>query len=309
MLLVKIKIHRAEEAQRVLERKLTLLGSFLSFMQSEKIFTPKNLAVWLDAPLKPMGGKLISRIENIGSYQPLALREQIRRIVGGQPATRVIAVIEGEVIDGGERYSSYIALYNQPRLRRVYGDMEFDIYPRGDVEGLYSLYLSSRDFRERLTRVVRQLGDSTPRPDKIVLGYSYDALSDLSESVLAYRSSLKELVVDIFKTIRAMGEESEEYMRLSKILTPYKEQFLARSILEEKRAIDVMKSIARDSGAELETEASAMIAGAEKDSIKRFIDLFTKEILDHVAKQLIDEDRLKKLFIEAIRSYRQAKLF
>ena len=189
MLLMKIKTTKrgVGDPWSVLGRKLDILLSFLASIQGERIFAPRSLAVWLDAPVRAMGGRLIGRIENIGSYRPLALREQIRRIVGGQPATRVIAVIEGEVIDGGERYSSYIALYNQPRLRRVYGDMEFDIYPRGDVEGLYSLYLSSRDFREKLDKAVRGFISSEKRwVERVVLGYSYDSLGDPTEAVAIY---------------------------------------------------------------------------------------------------------------------------
>jgi len=309
MLLSKIRIHRIEEAKNVLDRKLTLLSSLLSSLKSEGLFKYKSLSVWLDAPLRSMGGALIAERDNIAEYTPLGLINYIGYLVREQPALRLVISIEGYVISNGKEFPAYITLYNHRILRQIYGDIEFDAYHYGDVEGLYNLYLSSEEFRRKIVRVIEYLGKSTPRPDIIVLGYSYDGLRILSDNLVIYRPKIRDFIIDIFRTLRALAEDNPEYKKYAKLITPYKEEFLAKTILEVPESTRVLSTIASKSETQLSLSSSVLAAGLSENALRNFVDTFARDIIDKVAQDLIDEDRVRKLITSVIKAYGRTKLF
>jgi len=309
MLLSKIRIHKLEEARDVLDRKLTLLASLLFFLKSEGLFKYKSLSVWLDAPLRSMGGELIVKKDNITKYPPLELINYIKDLVKEQYILRLVISIEGHVISNGKEFSAHITLYNHRTLRQIYGDIEFDVYHYGEIEGLYDLYLLSKEFRKKIIRIIQHLGKSEPRPDIIILGYSYDGLRILSDNLVVYRSRPRDLIIDIFRTLRALAEDNPEYKKYAKLITPYKEEFLAKTILEVPESKRVLSSIASKSETQLSLSSSVLAAGLSENALRKFVDTFAHEIIDKVAQELIDEDRVRKLITNVIKGYGQTRLF
>lgn len=289
-------------AEEVFSNKLDTFTALLQTLVSEKLFQPKNLEIWLEATSEAEGGKLIFSYEIDIGYKPLGIKSLIRSMVKKhrEDILKLIVVLEGFFLE----HYAYIILYNVPELRRVYGDVELDVYP-SPSKGIYSiadLLKDNEKILKKMGQIVEHVGRLQPRPELVVLGIDPDALKDFTKRISFYSPDKKRLVVDIIRTIRfkAESEEDKNMQELLSIFSPYKEDKLARLMLEIKGFESRVKNLAQESDALVSLRKSVHFAGKTIDSGRRFYEKFLSEILVPLAQRLVGEEMLRRYLREII---------
>ena len=299
-IMIRLRASYREGVEQVFDNKLTLFVNLLSTLGSERVFRPLSLDVWQDAPVKALGGKPISAQQDVSRITPLGISNMIRGLVRGQPLQRINVVVEGVLYARGREFSAYIMLHNEPRLRRIYGDVEFDIYgDTPELDSLVDLYFLDEVLQRKLINICRQIGASSPKPDKVLLAVSPDAWVDVRERVVVFQVKPQEYITDLIRCIRwiATGNEEstvEEYKNLNSLIRPYKEDRFARYLWSIPEFRDLFKGLAERAGVYCELKHSILLAARSPEAPSRLFEGFISSIMDPLKQVLMNEERIKE---------------
>lgn len=307
-IMVRVKVSYREGVEQVFNNKLTLLVSLLSTLESEGIFRPLSLDIWQDAPAEALGGKPISVGQDVSKITPLGIRNMIRGLIKGQPLYRIIVTIDGVLYSKEREFSAYITLYNEPRLRRIYGDIEFDIYGDSpELDSLVDLYFQDDLLREKLISICRHIGTSSPRPDKVLLVTSPDAWIDVRERVVTFQTKPQEFITDLIRCIRWIatkgeGPEVREYKKFNSLIRPYREDRFAKYLWGIPEFRSLFRSMAEEAEMYCELTHSILLASKTPQSSTRLFESFINNIIDPLSQRITNEERLIKELENVVKS-------
>lgn len=287
----------------VFEMKLVTFTTLLSFLESEGIFKPQVLEVWRDSINESEGGtKLLERKLPEG-IKPLGIKSVISSAVKSFDPRTIIVRLEGTV----RNHAGFIELYNVPELLRIYGDIVFDVYsyPSKGITNALDVIIKE-SLLSKIQKIIEQIGMSQPKPDIIVLSKSIDGLWDFTERVSFYSPDKKRIVTDILRTLRVSVKRREELrsdkalMKLVNSITPYKEEYLAKLMFEERGFTRILKELARKASAKIVIKKSVLFMGENEGSGVMFYKGFVDRIIRPLAESLIGEDALRQLLKKII---------
>jgi len=299
-IMIKVKVSYREGVEQVFNNKLTLLVSLLSMLESEGVFHPSSLDIWQDAPMEALGGKPISVQQDVSKITPLGIRNMIRGLVRGQPLFRIIITIEGVLYSREREFPAYVTLYNESRLRRIYGDIEFDIYGDSpELDSLADLYFQDELLQRKLVSICRHIGTSSPKPDKVLLVMSPDAWIDVRERIVTFQVKPQEFITDLIKCIRWIATKSEEskvveYRKLYSLIRPYREDRFAKYLWSIPEFRNLFKSMAKEAEMYCELTHSILLAAKRPQSSARLFESFIDNIIDPLRQRITNEERLIK---------------
>ena len=68
------------------------------------------------------------------------------------PVDRFFSIVRltGSWKTDGDSFEAYVSISNDPRWQRVYGDIELNVYPRGNIRDIVDLLYANKITKERL---------------------------------------------------------------------------------------------------------------------------------------------------------------
>ena len=303
-LYIKMRIPRFGFAAEVLKSKIDVTATLLSYLSG--IFMPRRIELWRNAPSESLDGRVVKRIEiergSAASSISLLIDRMIKNI--SIEPIKTIIIIEGILNVKSDKEEkaipAYLAMYNNPEWRAVYGDIEFDIYPSRlfeKVNNLSDVYIMNADLRDKLNAVIRRLMSmGRGRVDKIVIGYSPDAINIITERVESTNPSGPSFIIDIIRTIRYEAEEmGYDYARkITTYIKPYKELVVASRLWRLREFKPFFESVMKVSNIHRDTYLSAglMLYTVDKEGFKKFHKIMVERFFEPFSAELIDLETL-----------------
>ncbi|UZE92409.1 MAG: hypothetical protein IB616_00925 [Methanosarcinales archaeon] len=249
--------------------------------------------VWINAPLKELGGELITKFEKITSP------EDVVKSVNEEQAENAIVNIVGVLKVDDNEYPSAIAIHNKKSFRKIYGDIEFDtsIKPIEDIlmenENLWVLVEKSLKTKIEGVKI-----------ESCHIGYSPDALIDVRERLFSYLCNSKDLVMDLIRTLKQEAEEDPTFRRYLKYFRPYDMGFLARKIDSFSEFNIFLTQLAKNSHIVKEEGNSISLRAKEKESFSNFYKNFRTDFLDSIKDEWPDEDQIAGILYRWVGKYK-----
>jgi len=302
-LYVKIRIPLMS-AEVVLRRKTELLTILYSMLAG--MFIPRAIEIWKDAPAEAFGGRVVKRREVKNDIKPTTIAILIDRLIKSanlSPLNIIVKIngilkikIDEEIIS----LPAYLSMYNVKEWRSIYYDMEFDIFPsrKYGFKTLADLYLSNNDIRDRLNTVIKKIMSAgMPRVDRIVIGYSPDAMYDIRERVETTHRIPSSIIIDVIRTLRLEAESFKSSSYANKLLLfikPYKEKLIASRLWALKEFKPYFEGLLKISMIKVDYSITKglMLYALKRESFAIFYDTIVSSFFEPLTEYLIDEEKL-----------------
>jgi len=303
---IKMKISGRLTAEEVFRHKSTILVTLVQTLEKEGLFKAQKLEVWLDSWIEAEGGKKLPLERKLDGIKPTEVLSFLSRLVQihRDRILRLVVLVEGILL---ETYEAYALLINVPELRRVYGDILFDVYadvPSG-IGGLIDV-IAEMNLYEKFNSIISYIGSIQPRPDIVVLAHDPDGFDDFGKRVSFYGKDKRRIVTDIFRTIKFRARAGmSEYEDLLKAIVPYREEKMASIMFEIRGFEHRLTELAKSSNASVSLTKSVLFLGNDVDSGQKFFEQFMNTIIRPLAEKLTKIDVIKQWLQEIISPYRR----
>jgi len=183
-------------------------------------------------------------------------------------------------------YLAYLKIHN-PILRRIYGDVEVDVYSRGRISCLAGILVNEIDLVKSLAQYIHNMKVSGVVLKKAILGFNTDSIDLLTEPAImrSYKTG-QALLNDLLKTLARRGrskEESKIYVKLR----PYKSEILISNFWKVKEFRKALKKIMKDLNITF-MPGSLTLVTSRPEKIVEFYSMIIKEYLKPLANQLME---------------------
>lgn len=285
------------------QTKVAVASTFLALVKDEGLFIPKSLTIWENTFNESEEGRLVREEKDISGWGSAGIRNYIISVVEKTalvPTHKAVVVIDGTIREGD--IPAYLTIYGPPSLSRIYGDVEFDVWPTSKVEGIAQLYYENSEVRTKLNDITAKiLGKIVGKTKCVVIGKTPDAVWNVLEWAFFYSPDKKLIITNMFKTVRYLAEGGiEELKPLANIIKPYKEELFAISLFEIREFTNKLIQMAKESDAQLELRKSVMFIAGNPQSSRKFFEKFKDEILMPLKEHLKDEEYIKKILRQII---------
>jgi len=249
--------------------------------------------VWINAPLKELGGELITKFEKIISP------EDVVKKVNEEQAENVIVNIVGIFKVNNNEFPCAIAIHNKKSFRKMYGDIEFDtsIKPIEDIlmedENLWILVENSLKAKIEGAKI-----------ESCHIGYSPDALIDVRERLFSYLRNSRDLIMDFIRTLKQEAEEDPTFRRYLKYFRPYDMGFLARKIDSFSEFNTFLAQLAKNSHIVKEEGNSISLRAKERESFSNFYTSFRTDFLNSIKDEWPGEDQIEGILRKWVGKYK-----
>jgi len=268
------------------ERKLKFTEFFQNFI--DRFFQPLKVQLWLNAPLEALGGVL--------TIEGRSLDEIFSAVHEIEDYDKSVVRIEGIFkLEEGLKVPAHLTLFNN-ELKKIYGDVEFDVYHLGDIEDISDIILESADFRTTLEHFFKEaISFKEAKIEKCVAGFTLDTLIDMRERVVLYSSAPPSFFEDLLRVLKLTAREEELGILLSHI-TPYKESVLARRVWSLREFQSFLSKKMKKAEIEMNVETSILLMAKNKDSFRSLYDDLFEGILLPAFRELPSDEEITGVF-------------
>jgi hypothetical protein len=250
-------------------------------------FKPRSIAVWKYAPLPELEGILLKEFPIHGEFVTREAADELSRYLQSQEfVDRFFSVIRivGMWVADGMSLTAYLTISNDPNWRRVYGDVEMNVFPEGDIRDLVDLLYRDKVTKERLVNFFlisfAEYNDEAHQIGGIYFTLGVASAEDLDLWHAVSLKSQSRFLTDSIARLKAVGGEDIEHK-----LNPYSIPFLVDSL----RTVPKFDETINDffTRHQISEKAGSLgLIGEKPDSFKDFFEEFAEKVLKPMLRDL-----------------------
>lgn len=269
-------------------------------------FKVQRVEIWKYATLKelegiPLGGLEISEkyvtreneSELLTKLQGLTMVDLFFSIV------RFVGVWEGD----GANYDGYVSISNSPNWGRVYGDVEVNAFPKGNIRDIVDIFYASKTAKERqvdfFVDSFADFNDGIFKVKGIYFALGVPSAEDFDLWRTASVTSETRLLEDAIIALRATGDEE-----IRRWLAPYSVPFLVRNLREIPKFEVTLHNFFEEHKILEKEIGSVSYIGEDQESFKKFFIDLSEKVLKPVIHSLPPDSDIASRIRNTIESQR-----
>jgi hypothetical protein len=255
----------------------------------EAYFKIRGIEIWKFAPLKELEGIPLKGIEIAKGFVTREDEERLwQHLQTLDPVDRFFSVVRllgTWEMEDHPKLDTYLTISNDPNWRRVYGDIELNVFPEGDIRDIVDLFYKDRTVKERLVdfflTTFAGYSDDAHQTGAIYFTLGVPAAEDLDLWRTVSLRSKTTLLENSLARLRAIGGEEAEHA-----LSPYSVHFLVRSLREIPQFDEYLSSFFARHQILAKSVGSVGFIGENPESFKEFFDEFAEKVLKPMIRDL-----------------------
>lgn len=266
----------------------------LKFFQKGKIFLPKTINVWLNAPVESLDGQLIKKIEISNLYNDVeSLRSWIKEKFYSEKLFSSIIVFDGIWDFDNIKLEGFFSANNEYIWRNAYHDIEIDAYGRGEIDDLMDVFQKNNQVEalvDNLVTIFKQAEEKQPfsyREIYFSIGsaeYGQDV-----DMVALHLNDWRDFVGYLYSRLR---KDKDEW--ISNKVSPIDRGFFLKSVRGERVVRNISNKIGKETLLIEKTGKSVTYIAKDRKSFSKFYQKFKEEVFKSAVDELPEANTLKR---------------
>jgi hypothetical protein len=251
-------------------------------------FKVERAELWKYATLKELEGIPLGGLEIPDKYVTRENEAELSQKMQGLAVVdlffsiiRFVGKWEGE----GAEYEAYVSMSNAPNWSRVYGDVEVNVFPKGNVRDIVDIFYADKTTKRHLVDSFLDsfsgFNDGIFKVKGIYFALGVPSAEDFDLWRSAFVSSETRLLEDAITALKATGDEE-----IRKWLAPYSVPFLVRNLREIPRFETELHGFFDEHGIVEKETGSISYIGEDPESFKKFFADLSDKVLKPVIHSL-----------------------
>jgi hypothetical protein len=264
-------------------------------------FVPENIEVWHNFPSESLGGKLEPYMTKKIS-DPFRDIDLLRIQLEKYPLDRLLSTII--VINGvwdldGLKLTGFLSVNNNSAWRRVYRDIEFDAYGKGDVEDLVDALWKRDDTSEIVSKFISRLSKLKKGqplvPHRVFFSVGVPVNGE-TENVRAIHLQDKRDLIDFFySTLSEFGDPE-----IKEKMPPLDRAFFISAIADHETVKRRLTEALKNTVIQEISGNSVTYIAKEPNSFTRLYEQFSDAVFKPAMKNLPKTKDVKKIIISGL---------
>jgi hypothetical protein len=265
----------------------------LKFFEKGKIFLPKTINVWLNAPIESLDGQLIKKIEVSNLYNDVEkLRSWVKENFYPEKLFSSIIVFDGIWDFDNIKLAGFFSANNEYMWRKAYHDVEIDAYGKGEIDDLMDVFQKNNQVEglvDNLVTIFKQVEEKQPLSYReIYFSIGSAEYGQDVDMVALHLNDWRDFVGYLYSRLR---KDKDDW--INNKVSPIDRRFFLKSVRGEKVVRSISNKIGKETLLEEKKGKSVTYIAKDRKSFSKFYQKFKKEVFKSAVKELPEANKLK----------------